>query len=230
MRFPPLALKGCMSLGASGECVPLPDSPSHCLSGWAASKRLADGQGASFVHCSKPSPHSKAGKLITSGTYRPIGRHEAELRNRQKAWNPGRKHCSWSKSGDGVSHPPKEKTPWSVRADSVALQPRTLISDSIPTPCSLGKSRLATLFWTEQGEQMQRCVSHFRPDKPRQSPRFQPKQAGRQSQPVCMAPGEQYHKTPFPGRKTCKVQGFPHSHLFSSCMGFYLDNKPGLPT
>ena len=62
MRFPPLVLKGCASPWASGECVPLPASSSHCLSGWAASKRLADGQGASFVQGSQPSPLSEAGR------------------------------------------------------------------------------------------------------------------------------------------------------------------------
>lgn len=62
MRLPPLALKGCSSPGASGECIPLPASPSHCLSGWADSDGLADGQGATFVQGSGLCPLSKAGR------------------------------------------------------------------------------------------------------------------------------------------------------------------------
>lgn len=59
MRFLPLALKGCSSPGASGECVPLPASPSHCHSGWAVGEELVDGRELVLFRVQGPAPSPK---------------------------------------------------------------------------------------------------------------------------------------------------------------------------
>ena len=109
----------------------------------------------------------------------------------------------------------------------MALQPRaTLVPDSSPNPLPpTGEVEDSPSPERSRGKNRQKYFSQFRPrptpDKPTQSAKVSAR-VDWKTRPGCL------HR-PFPGLKTCRLQGSPQSHLLSSSKGAIWITNQGSP-
>ena len=200
--------------GLLGNVSPSLPAPATAFQAGQPAKDWQMGRELVLFRAQSPAPSLKQEELIIPEMYRPLiggmrldlgtnGAHGTQAESTVDGYNLERLLAQLPRY---PTHP-RKKFLSQVRAGSVPYNPG-LSTLTLPNSLLIGKVKAShsLLEGGRRGKSMSATSGQTGPGK---VPRLQPKQTGRQGQGVCIAPGEQYHKTPFPGLQTCRVQGSP---------------------